>query len=107
MLLSKCNETEVLPKMWKTASVLGLIKKGAKSDPLNFLLETFDTIFNLISDGAPVDLFYFDFSKAFDTVPHYRLLSKTCTRNTIAVPHRPSDGSNFGTKRVAPRDGSY
>ena len=40
------------------------------------LLETFDTIFDLIDEGAPVDLFYFDFSKAFDSVPHYRLLNK-------------------------------
>ena len=121
LLFSKCNETGVLPEVWKTASVVGLFKKGAKSDPLNYrpvsltcilckvyekfirshiltflessickeqhgfmegksclsnLLETFDTIFDLISDGAPVDIFYFDFSKAFDTVPHYRLLSK-------------------------------
>ena len=43
---------------------------------LSNLLETFDTIFNIIDEGAPVDLLYFDFSKAFDTVPHHRLLSK-------------------------------
>jgi hypothetical protein len=43
---------------------------------LSNLLETFDSIFNLIDEGAPVDLFYFDFSKAFDSVPHYRLLNK-------------------------------
>ena len=121
LLFIKCNETGVLPEVWKSASVVGLFKKGAKSDPLNYrpvsltcilckvyekfirshilnflearickdqhgfmegksclsnLLETFDSIFELISEGAPVDLFYFDFSKAFDTVPHYRLLSK-------------------------------
>ena len=120
-LFNCCSESGVLPKIWKTASVVPLFKKGSKSDPLNYrpvsltcvlckvyeqlirkhileflegrisneqhgfvkgksclsnLLETFDTILDLIDEGAPVDLFYFDFSKAFDTVPHYRLLEK-------------------------------
>ena len=43
---------------------------------LSNLLETFDAILDILDEGAPVDLFYFDFSKAFDTVPHFRLLSK-------------------------------
>ncbi|KAL5254844.1 hypothetical protein ACHWQZ_G014324 [Mnemiopsis leidyi] len=43
---------------------------------LSNLLETFDNILNLLDEGVPVDLLYFDFSKAFDTVPHFRLLSK-------------------------------
>ena len=40
------------------------------------LLETFDSIFEILGEGNPVDLLYFDFSKAFDRVPHFRLLSK-------------------------------
>ena len=40
------------------------------------LLETVETILNILDEGAPVDLLYFDFRKAFDSVPHYRLLSK-------------------------------
>ena len=43
---------------------------------LSNLLEAFDSILNILEDGDPVDVLYFDFSKAFDTVPHYRLLSK-------------------------------
>ena len=43
---------------------------------LSNLLETVDIILDMLDEGAPVDLLYFDFSKAFDTVPHYRLLSK-------------------------------
>ena len=43
---------------------------------LSNLLETFDSILEILDEGAPVDLLYFDFSKAFDTVPHFRLLSK-------------------------------
>ncbi|KAL5250782.1 hypothetical protein ACHWQZ_G016501 [Mnemiopsis leidyi] len=43
---------------------------------LSNLLETFDNILNLLDEGVPVDLLFFDFSKAFDTVPHFRLLSK-------------------------------
>ena len=40
------------------------------------LLETVDTIIDMLENGGPVDIFYFDFCKAFDSVPHYRLLTK-------------------------------
>ncbi len=43
---------------------------------LSNLLETVETMLGLLEDGAPVDVFYFDFCKAFDSVPHYRLLTK-------------------------------
>ena len=37
---------------------------------------TFDSIINLLKEGAPVDIFQFDFKKAFDRVPHNRLIYK-------------------------------
>jgi Ni,Fe-hydrogenase III small subunit len=40
------------------------------------LLETVDSIIELREAGCPVDIFYFDFCKFFDSVPHYRLLIK-------------------------------
>ena len=40
------------------------------------LLKAFDYITEKIDTGACVDIIYTDFSKAFDTVPHHRLLSK-------------------------------
>ena len=43
---------------------------------LSNLLETVDCVIELLSVGAPVDILYLDFCKAFDTVPHYRLLAK-------------------------------
>ena len=43
---------------------------------LSNLLESVDCIIELLEQGAPVDIFYFDFCKAFDSVPHYRLLTK-------------------------------
>ena len=43
---------------------------------LSNLLETVDIVLGMIDEGAPVDILYFDFCKAFDTVPHYRLLTK-------------------------------
>ena len=43
---------------------------------LTNLLETFDCILDLFEEGAPVDLIYFDFKKAFDQVPHKRLILK-------------------------------
>ena len=35
-----------------------------------------DCIIDIIDQGDPVDIFYFDFKKAFDRVPHKRLLCK-------------------------------
>ena len=43
---------------------------------LSNLLETVDTVLGILEEGGPVDVFYFDFCKAFDSVPHYRLLTK-------------------------------
>ena len=43
---------------------------------LSNLLEFIDAINDLLANGECVDIFYMDFQKAFDTVPHYRLLSK-------------------------------
>ena len=43
---------------------------------LSNLLEALDLIFDMIANGETVDIFYLDFQKAFDTVPHFRLLVK-------------------------------
>jgi hypothetical protein len=43
---------------------------------LSNLLESLDIIFDMIASGESVDIFYLDFQKAFDTVPHYRLFLK-------------------------------
>ena len=40
------------------------------------LLETFDCITDYVDRGNPVDIIYFDFRKAFDKVPHDKLLAK-------------------------------
>ena len=40
------------------------------------LLESLDAMIDLLESGHPVDVLYFDFWKAFDSVPHYRLMIK-------------------------------
>ena len=65
--------------------VLSLIERKISADQHGFvyqksclsnILETIDTIVDMLEEGHPVDVFYFDFCKAFDSVPHYRLLTK-------------------------------
>ena len=43
---------------------------------LTNLLETVDCVIDLLDEGAQVDILYFDFKKAFDRVPHKRLIYK-------------------------------
>ena len=43
---------------------------------LTNLLEYLETITTMLDQGHNVDVFYLDFSKAFDRVPHQRLLAK-------------------------------
>ena len=40
------------------------------------LIETLDIVSDMLAKGDDVDIFYLDFQKAFDTVPHYRLYLK-------------------------------
>ena len=120
-LFNKCFNTKSIPKIWKTANVIALHKKGSKTDSSNYrpisltcilckvyeklirahilthveskickeqhgfvsgrsclsnLLESIDAIGDLLAQGEGVDIFYMDFQKAFDTVPHNRLRIK-------------------------------
>ena len=43
---------------------------------LSNLMESFDVINDMLANGDAIDIFYLDFQKAFDTVPHYRLIEK-------------------------------
>ena len=43
---------------------------------LSNLLETIDWVINLIDEGFPVDILYFDFKTAFYRVPHNKLILK-------------------------------
>jgi hypothetical protein len=40
------------------------------------LLQVFDSWSTILDEGGELDVIYFDFAKAFDTVPHQRLLRK-------------------------------
>lgn len=47
-----------------------------KKSCLTNLLQFLEYVTNAINDGKPVDVIYLDFQKAFDKVPHQRLLKK-------------------------------
>ncbi|MCP4487323.1 MAG: hypothetical protein GY820_08400, partial [Gammaproteobacteria bacterium] len=51
-------------------------KKDVTPPPLSNLFECFDKIDEILDDGGDVDILYLDFQKAFDTVPHKRLIHK-------------------------------
>ena len=56
---------------------------------LSNLLESLDVINDMLANGEGVDIFFLDFQKAFDSVPHHRLLVKLqnlgITGKTLAV----------------------
>jgi hypothetical protein len=115
--------TGAIPDDWKTAHIVPIYKKGAKSDPANYrpvsltsvvckvmeslikdqlmkylqdnniisdsqhgfvsgkscltnLLETLESWTKALDEGFGIDVLYLDYRKAFDSVPHKRLLEK-------------------------------
>ena len=54
------------------SSQYGFLK--ARSCLTNMLWFFFEEITKWIDEGSPVDIMYLDFQKAFDKVPHQRLL---------------------------------
>ena len=51
-------------------------------DCMTNLLLTIETLTNIMEDGGAVDIIYTDFAKAFDSVPHKRIISKV---NTLGI----------------------
>ena len=45
-------------------------------------MEFVETITGLVDRGLPIDIVYLDFQKAFDKVPHKRLISKIDAHGT-------------------------
>ena len=69
---------------------------------LSNLLESVDIINDFLADGDTVDIFYLDFQKAFDTVPHFRLIEKLSsfgiTDKTLNVIHDFLQNRTFKVK---------
>ena len=65
------------------------MQHGSGKSCLSNLLETVELILHYLGNGNEVDLIYLDFCKAFDSVPHSRLLIKLqsfgITGNTLAI----------------------
>ena len=73
----------VVPNEWREANITALFKKGSKSASQNYrpvsltnLLKFFEKVTDEIDKGKPFDCIYLDFAKAFDKVPHFRLIKK-------------------------------
>eukprot|EP00061_Rhincodon_typus_P008823 g31774.t1 len=64
--------TGKIPEEWQVANVVPLFKKGTRDNPENHRPE----VMKVINEGTAVDVIYIDFSKAFDKVPHGRLIQK-------------------------------
>ena len=70
-----CIVSKIYEKIIKS-SVIQFIENKVNKHQHGFIKETMDCIIDIIDQGDPVDIFYFDFKKAFDRVPHKRLLYK-------------------------------
>ena len=57
----------------------------ARRSCLTNLLEYINTLTKLVDEGHSVDVVYLDFSKAFDKVPHKRLIAKLSAAGVRAL----------------------
>ena len=79
--ICKCFERIVKDEMVSHLERKCLIKESQHGFRINRscltnLLESSEWITKMVDDGSPVDIIYLDFSKAFDKVPHKRLIEK-------------------------------
>ena len=80
-ILSKMVETFIREKIMKHLLYENLLSRkqygfiSGRSTTLQ-LLNYIDKCVKTIAEGGIIDTIYFDFAKAFDSVPHRRLISK-------------------------------
>ena len=80
-VICKCLETILKRRITDHVNRNKLLKKTQHGflesrSCLTNLLEFLEDVTSMIDDGDPVDVAYLDFQKAFDKVPHKRLLAK-------------------------------
>ena len=92
----------VIPFEWKEVNIIPLFKKGSRNKSENYRqvsltwIPKSEVMFNkyviileeitkLIDEGSPVDIIYLDFQRAFDKVPHQRLLLKLKAHGTLVI----------------------
>lgn len=79
--LCKILERKIYNELYSHFTTLGILPNyqhgfRSKKSTTTQLLETLDEWTHAIESGFCIDVVYFDFSKAFDTIPHDRLLLK-------------------------------
>ena len=76
-LLESINKDRIVMHL-NTFNLINTTQHGFRKGRscLTNLLEYLETVTKFLDDGVPVDVIYLDFAKAFDKVPHARLLKK-------------------------------
>eukprot|EP00061_Rhincodon_typus_P013424 g39794.t1 len=65
-----------------TGEIISLVKNKKEGNPKALF---FEEVMKRIDEGRAVDVIYMDFSKAFDKVPHDRLVSKVSQEGYLKV----------------------
>jgi Reverse transcriptase (RNA-dependent DNA polymerase) len=79
----KVLESMIRDEMMAHLKKFNLIKESQhgfvqKRSCLTNLLEFLEHVTNYVDQGYPIDVIYLDFQKAFDKVPHKRLMFRYC-----------------------------
>eukprot|EP00061_Rhincodon_typus_P010609 g35035.t1 len=94
LLCSLKLESQVDRVVKKAFSMLAFISQSIEYRSWDILLQLYKML--VIDEGRAVDIVYMDFSKAFDKIPHGRLIQKikmhgTCLDSELACPKKAED----------------